>query len=91
MATNSSTSCTSQCVEGTTLCSVHADEEVTLSCKTCRKLICLQCVIKSGKHHNHDYELLNKALLIKCKERSLRPLDMHVATVDKALEQIDKR
>ena len=31
----------------------HPEEELKLYCQTCGELVCLDCVIKGGKHHDH--------------------------------------
>ena len=73
-------------------CFVHEDKELELYCETCGELICLKCVIKSGKHHSHDYEELNVAFE-KYKEEitsSLEPMEKQVTTIKKALALIEK-
>ena len=60
---------------------------------TCGELICYQCAIKGGKHHSHDYDLLQKAFENYKGEitSSLEPLEEHLATIKKALTQLDTR
>ena len=41
-----------------TNCQDHVNEESKLYCETCKKFICLYCVIKGAKHHKCDYERL---------------------------------
>ena len=41
-------------------CFEHPEEELKLYCEPCGELVCYQCVIKRGKHHDHDYALLKK-------------------------------
>ena len=74
-------------------CSEHAEEELKLYCETCGELVCYQCVIKSGKHQDHDYALLQKAFE-KYKEEitpSLEPMEKQVTIIKKALEQLNAR
>ena len=73
-------------------CFVHEDKELELYCETCGELICYKCVIKSGKHHSHDYEELNIAFE-KYKEEitsSLEPMEKQVTTIKKALALIEQ-
>ena len=74
-------------------CFEHAEEELKLYCETCGKLVCYQCVIKGGKHHDHDYALLQIAFE-KYKEEitpSLEPMEKQVTIIKKALEQLNAR
>ena len=74
-------------------CFEHAEEELKLYCETCGELVCYQCVIKGGKHHDHDYALLQIAFE-KYKEEitsSLEPMEKQVTIIKKALEQLNSR
>ena len=74
-------------------CFEHAEEELKLYCETCGELVCDQCVINGGKHHDHDYALLQIAFE-KYKEEitsSLEPMDKQVTIIKKALEQLNTR
>ena len=74
-------------------CFEHAEEELKLYCETCGELICYQCIMKGGKHHDHDYALLQIAFE-KYKEEitsSLEPMDKQVTIIKKALEQLNTR
>ena len=74
-------------------CFEHAEEELKLYCETCGELVCYQCVIKGGKHQDHDYALLQKAFE-KYKEEitsSLEPMEKQVTIIKKALEQLNAR
>ena len=74
-------------------CFEHAEEELKLYCETCGELVCYQCVIKGGKHHDHDYALLQIAFE-KYKEEitpSLEPMEKQVTIIKKALEQLNAR
>ena len=72
-------------------CFEHAEEELKLYCETCGKLVCYQCAIKGGKHHDHDYALLQIAFE-KYKEEitsSLEPMEKQVTIIKKALEKLN--
>ena len=88
-AVNSSSSSSVQ--EPATLsCSEHVQEELKLYCETCGKLICWKCIIKCGKHHDHDYDLLDKAFEKYKDEMSalLEPIGKQKATTHQALEHL---
>ena len=72
-------------------CFDHEGKEFELYCETCGELICWRCALKGGKHHDHDYEELDKAFK-KCKQEitsSLEPMEKQVSTIKKALAQLD--
>ena len=74
-------------------CFEHAEEELKLYCETCGELVCLQCVIKGGKHHDHDYTLL-KVAFEKYKNvilSSLEPMEKQVVLIEKALAELNTR
>ena len=74
-------------------CFEHVEEEMKLYCETCGVLICLQCVLKGGKHHDHDCSPLKRAFE-KYKEEMasfVEPLEKQVTTIKKALAQLDRR
>ena len=73
-------------------CFEHA-EELKLYCETCGELVCLQCAIKGGKHHNHDYALLQIAFEKYKKDilSSLEPMEEQVVIIEKALEKLNTR
>ena len=74
-------------------CFEHVEEEMKLYCETCGVLICLQCVLKTGKHHDHDCSPLKKAFE-KYKEEMtsfMEPLEKQVMAIKKALAQLDRR
>ena len=74
-------------------CFEHAEEEFKLYCETCGELVCYQCVIKGGKHHDHDYALIRIAFE-KYKEEItslLEPMEKQVMIIKKALEQLNAR
>ena len=72
-------------------CFDHEGKEFELYCETCGELICWRCALKGGKHHDHDYEELDKAFK-KYKQEitsSLEPMEKQVSTIKKALAQLD--
>ena len=72
-------------------CFEHAEEELKLYCETCGELVCLQCAIKGGKHHDHDYTLL-KIAFEKYKNEilsSLEPMEKQVVLIEKALAELN--
>ena len=78
--------------EVSTFCSEHVKEELKLYCETCGELICPYCALKTGKHHNHDYELIEKAFETYKKDIStlLEPINKKLTSVDEVLAQFDK-
>ena len=80
-------------LEGAYHCFEHVEEEMKLYCETCGVLICLQCVLKGGKHHDHDCSPLKKAFE-RYKEEMVsfvEPLEKQVTTIKKALAKLDRR
>ena len=71
-------------------CSDHS-EDLKLYCETCGVLVCVQCVMKGGKHHDHDCELIKNAFEKYREEISLylEPMNKQVALVKKSLSQLD--
>ena len=85
--TNTPTENLAQC------CFQHDGEESKLYCETCSDLICYQCIMKGGKHHDHNYVLL-KIAFEKCKEEiisSLEPIEKQVTIIKKALAELNTR
>ena len=78
--------------EVSTFCSEHVREELKLYCETCGELICLHCALKTGKHHNHDYALIEEAFETYKKEIGslLEPINRKLVSVDEVLTQFDK-
>ena len=78
--------------EVSTFCSEHVREELTLYCETCGELICFHCILKTGKHHNHDCALIEEAFETYKKEIGslLEPINRKLASVDEVLTQFDK-
>ena len=66
--------------------SEHAGEEQKLFCETCGELVCLQCVIRGGKHHDHDYELLHKVF-----NKHQKAMEKQVTIIKKSLYVIEQR
>ena len=74
-------------------CREHLEKEVDLYCGTCRELVCYKCVIRGGKHQNHDYKEIDQAFL-EYKEwivASVEPMEKQVTTISKALALLDAR
>ena len=72
-------------------CFEHPEEELKLYCETCGELVCFQCAIKGGKHHDHNYALLKKAFE-KYKDEitsSLEPMEKKVSSAKKALARLE--
>ena len=74
-------------------CFEHAEEELKLYCETCGELVCYQCIMKGGKHHDHDYALLQIAFEKYKKEitSSLEPMEKQVTIIKKSLEKLNSR
>ena len=74
-------------------CFEHAEEELKLYCETCGELVCLQCVIQGGKHHDHDHALLRVAFEKYKKDitASLKPMEKQVVIIEKALAELNTR
>ena len=72
---------------------VEHDIKRELYCETCGDLICFKCVIRGGKHHDHDYAPLNEAFERYKREMTalLQPMEEKLETVDKALTHLDER
>ena len=71
-------------------CFEHPEEELRLYCETCGELVCVQCAVKGGKHHDHDCAVLKKPS-ISTRERLLHhwPMEGQVTAIEKALAQLD--
>ena len=74
-------------------CLVHEGKALELYCETCGELICYKCVIKDGKHRDHDYEELDQAFERYKQEimSSLEPMEKQVAATKITLVQLDAR
>ena len=70
-------------------CSKHPGKELDLYCETCKEVICRDCILKV--HRDHQYDLATDAfpqqknVLIGCVE----PAEQQLASVNKALEDLD--
>ena len=75
-------------------CSEHLEKEVDIYCETCGELVvCYKCVIRGGKHQNHDYKDIDQAFF-EYQEwivQSVEPMEKQVTTINKALAQLDAR
>ena len=74
-------------------CFEHPEEELRLYCETCGELVCVQCAVKGGKHHDHDCAGLKKAFQGYNDEitSSLEAMEKQVRTAEKALTQFSTR
>lgn len=74
-------------------CLEHADKELELYCETCEVLVCFHCTLKNGKHHNHDYELLDAAFEKYKRDiaSSLEPVQEKLSLTNIALAQLNRR
>ena len=72
-------------------CSEHV-KELELYCETCGELICLHCGLNTGKHHNHNYSLIEEAFETYKKEIGalLEPINKQLASINEVLTQFDK-
>ena len=79
--------------EEVSFCSEHGEEKLKLYCETCGELICYQCGLKTGKHHNHDYVPMKEGFEQYKKEisSSLEPIKKLLSSVDEALTQFERR
>ena len=67
-------------------CREHADEELKLYCKTCKKRICFNCVVEGARHHGCEYDKLN-AVYDKYKEEVIEPTKENLLAIKKALQK----
>ena len=70
-------------------CSKHPTKELDLYCETCEELVCRDCTVRI--HRDHQYDLVTDAFQ-KHKEilvTSLQPVEQHLDTVTKSLQQLD--
>ena len=74
-------------------CFEHPEEDLKLYCETCGELVCVQCVVKGGKHHDHDCAGLKKAFEKYNEEIAsyLEPMEKEVMAAERALAQLDAR
>jgi hypothetical protein len=74
-------------------CRVHEGKELELYCETCGELLCYKCVLKGGKHHDHDYDEIQHAFERYKMEimPSLQLIERQVTVFKEALVQQDAR
>ena len=74
-------------------CRRHIGKEMELFCETCEELICLECVVKSGKHFGHETELLKNTFQKYKKDitTSMEAIEAKLTIVNEALAQLDAR
>lgn len=75
----------------TNRCHDHPKGELQLYCSTCEKLVCYQCVIRTGRHEDHDYKEVEIAYREYREKMSsyLEPMQIQVVKMKKALAEID--
>ena len=73
-------------------CFEHREKERELYCETCEDLICFKCAIKGGKHHDHEYHLLDEAFERYKGEivPSLQPMEEKLVAIKESLALLDK-
>ena len=78
--------------EVSTFCPEHVKEELKLYCETCGELICLHCVLNTGKHHSHNYALIEEVFETYKREIGalLEPINKQMTSVNEILTQFDK-
>lgn len=61
-----------------TKCNIHLDQEIELICTDCKVPICKFCIISSGKHVRHTFDLIkmenSKELFIEFKSKHIKNL-----------------
>ncbi len=72
-----------------TLCLDHSGRMVELYCETCMELICLKCIVKGEKHHNHNYEL--EKTFDREFASILEPIEKQLTSIGTAVTQLDAR
>ena len=73
-------------------CLVHSRRVLELYCETCEELVCVQCIMKDGKHRYHDHAVVEDAFKNHKSEvlSAIKPLEDQVADIQKALAQLDR-
>lgn len=73
-------------------CSEHQDRDLEHYCETCKKLICTNCIIRNGKHHDHEYQGLEEAFKkFKVEVGSSRiRLTKQMVNTEEALKTLEK-
>ena len=72
-------------------CLKHPENVCKIYCETCHGLICYDCTIRL--HRGHQYDLISDTFPKHRQEilASLEPVKHHLATVEMALQALDKR
>ena len=72
-------------------CCEHEEEELKLYCEDCGELVCVQCIMKEGRHHDHDCALIRKAFQKYEEEMasSVSAMEEQVASLEKGLVHLD--
>ena len=73
-------------------CLVHSRRVLDLYCETCEELVCAQCIMKGGKHHDHDHAVIEDAYEKHKGEILLatKPMEEQVADIQLALAHFDR-
>ncbi len=74
-------------------CPEHVNKELELYCQICSKLICLKCIIKGGKHQNHDCVEISETFE-RYKEEvtpSLGSMEKQMKRINEALTELETR
>ena len=73
-------------------CLVHSRSVLNLYCETCEELVCVQCIMKGGKHHDHDHAVIEDAYEKHKGEilSATKPMEEQVADIQLALAHFDR-
>ena len=73
-------------------CRVHSRRVLDLYCETCEELVCVQCIMKGGKHRDHDHAVIEDAYEKHKADilSAIKPLEQQVAAIERALAQLDR-
>ena len=77
---------------GSAYCLEHPGRSVDVYCEDCDELVCIRCIIKGGKHHDHDHAVIDDAY-VKHKRlilSAIEPMEEEVAAIKQALSQLDR-
>ena len=73
-------------------CLVHSRRVLDLYCETCEELVCVQCIMKGGKHRDHDHAVIEDAYEKHKREiqSAIKPLEEQVADIQRSLAQLGR-
>ena len=72
-------------------CLIHEGRELELYCEECGEIICNKCALRGGKHHDHDYDEIDKAFktyqvlvgsLLEPMEKQMKATKQNLALID---------